>query len=159
MWRAGKGYGVQIVAAGRSRRKTDRGNGGACLSRNRRSASRAAPGHFDYSIYRNGNRVQAAGSRGPGAVCPRTQDVPAHGRSAYFKRRRGPTAHLAAGNARSGSGRALIRGYEEWIDGSGGGGVLSSGAGHGLFVCAQAGYAAGVEDAFFVSADGGVADQ
>jgi hypothetical protein len=123
----------------RRRREVDGGNGGACVSRNWRSASRAAAGDFDYAIDRDGDRVQASGNRSPGAVCARAEDVPAHGRGADFERGGGAETDPAAGDARSGSGCAFVWRDEERVDGRGGGGVLSSGAGEIFCLCASRG--------------------
>src|SRR4029077_18400421 len=57
------------------------------------------------------------------------------------------------------SGCAFVWRDEERVNGSGSGGVLSSGAGGGFLVCAQAGDATGIEDALHVGADGGAADE
>src|ERR1019366_7883087 len=54
---------------------------------------------------------------------------------------------------------AFVGRNEKRFDGRGGGGVLSSGTGGGFFVRAQAGDAAGLEDALHGGADGSVADQ
>src|SRR5271157_5599742 len=158
MWRAGKAYGLQAGASGSAGREADGGNGGTCVSRNWRPASRAAAGNFDYAIDRDGHRVQTGRSRGAGAVCPRAQDVFARGWSADFKRRGSAATNPAAGDARFGSGCAFVWRDEERVDGRGGGSVLSSGTGGGFFICAQAGDAAGIEDALHVGADGGAAD-
>ena len=157
MRRAGEVYRLQASAAGGASRETDGGNGGARISRDWGPASCAAAGDFDYAIDRNGDRVQAGGNRGAGAVCPCTQDISAHGRGADFKCRGSAATDPPPGDARSGSGCAFVWRDEEWVDGSGGGGVLSSGTGGRFLVCAQAGDATGIENALHVGADGGAA--
>src|SRR5208337_4384959 len=159
MWRAGKVYGLQTGSTGRAGRQAHGRDGGPRLSRHWGPASCTAAGDFDYAIDRNGDGVQAGGNPGAGAVCPRAEDVFAHGWGSDFKCGGGAAAYFAAGDARFGSGCTLVRRDEERVDGSGGGGVLSSGTGGGFFVCAQAGDAAGVEDALHVGADGSVADE
>src|ERR1039458_6815456 len=159
MWGAGKVYGLQTGAVGSARRQADGGHGGPCVSRNWRPASRAAAGDFDYASDRDGDGVPAGGNRGSGALCPRTENVFAHGWGADLKRRGGAATDSASSDARFGSGCALVRRDQERTNGRGGGGVLSSGTGGGFFVCAQAGDAVGVEDALHVGADGGAADE
>src|SRR5271155_3067872 len=159
MWSARKVYGLQTRASGSAGREADGGNSGPRVSRNRRSASRPAAGDFHYTVDRDGHSLQAAGNRSAGTVRSRAENVPAHGRGADFKCRGRPATEPAAGNARSGSGCAFVWRNKERADGSGSRGVLSSGAGRGLLVRAQAGDATGVEDALHVGADGGVADQ
>src|ERR1019366_6898756 len=127
------------------------------VSRSWRPASRAAAGDFDYASDRDGDGVPAGGNRGSGALCPRTENVFAHGWGADLKRRGGAATDSASSDARFGSGCALVRRDQERTNGRGGGGVLSSGTGGGFFVCAQAGDAVGVEDALHVGADGGAA--
>src|SRR5208282_3625071 len=159
MWRAGKVYGLQTGSTGRAGRQAHGRDGGPRLSRHWGPASCTAAGDFDYAIDRNGDGVQAGGNRGAGAVCPRAENVSAHGWGADFKCGGGAAAQLAAGDTRFGSRCSLVRWDEKRVDGSGGGGVLSSGTGGGFFVCAQAGDAAGVENALHVGADGGAAVQ
>src|SRR5208282_6141650 len=161
MWRAGKVYGLQTGASDSARRQADGGNGGPCLSRNWRPASRATAGDFDYASNRDGDGVQAGRNRGSSAVCPRAENVLAHGWGEDRKRRGSAAALtiLAAGDGRFGSGCAFVRRDEERFDGRGGGSVFSSGTGGGFFVCAQAGDAVGVEDALHVGADGSAADE
>src|ERR1035437_430169 len=159
MWRAGKVYGLQTGAVGSARRQADGGHGGPCVPRNWGPAPRAAEGDFDYASDRDGDSVPAGGNRGSGALCPRTENVLAHGWGAYFKRSGGAATDFTAGNARSRSRCSFVRRDEERDDGRGGGGVLSSGTGGGFLVCAQAGDAVGVQDALHVGADGGPADQ
>src|ERR1019366_4924260 len=158
MWGAGKVYGLQAGAVGSARRQADGGHGRPCVPRNWRPAPRAAEGDFDYASDRDGDGVPAGGNRGSGALCPRTENVFAHGWGADLKRRGGAATDSASSDARFGSGCALVRRDQERTNGRGGGGVLSSGTGGGFFVCAQAGDAVGVEDALPVGADGGAAD-
>src|SRR5208282_316682 len=159
MWGAGKVYGLQARTSGSTGWKADSGNGGACLSRNWRPASRAAASNFDHAIDRDGHRLQAAGNRGAGAVCPRAENVPARGRRADLERCGGAAANPAAGNAGFGSRCALVWRNEERVDGRGGSSFLSSGTGGGLFVRAEAGDATGIEDALPVGADGSATDE
>src|ERR1700674_4464152 len=156
---AGKVYRLQTCASCSAGWEIDGGNCGPWVPGNRGPASRAGAGNFDYASDRDGNCLQGGRNRGAGAVCPSTQDVPAHGWGADFKRRDGPAPNPAPGDARSGSGCPFVWRDEEWVDGRGGGGVLSPGAGGGFFVCAEAGDATGIEDALHVGADGGAADE
>src|SRR5713226_3116012 len=158
MWGAGEVYGLQTGAPASAGREADVGNGGPCISRNRRPASRTAAGNFDYAIDRAGDSVQAGGNRGAGAVRARAENVLAHGWCADFKRGGGAATDSSAGDARFGRRCAVVWRDEKRVDGRGGGGVLSSGTGRGFFVCAQAGDATGVENALPVGADGGAAD-
>src|SRR6266852_1685602 len=158
MWGAGEVYGLQTGASGSAGREAYGGNGGPCISRNRRPASCAAAGDFDYAIDRDGDSVQAGRSRGAGAVRARAENVLAHGWGADFKRGGGAATDSSAGDARFGRRCAVVWRDEKRVDGRGGGGVLSSGTGGGFFVCAQAGDATGVENALPVGANGGAAD-
>src|SRR6266481_5489309 len=157
MWRTGEVHGLQADTFSSTGREADGRNCGPCVSRNWGPASCAAAGDFDYAIDRNGDYIQTGGNRGAGAVCPRTQDVSAHGRGADFKCRGGAATDPPPGDARSGSGYAFVWRDEERADGRGGGGVLSPRTGGRFFVCAQAGDAAGIENALHVGADGGAA--
>src|SRR5437879_9668127 len=159
MWCARKVYRLQTCASGSAGWEIDGGNCGPWVPGNRGSASCATAGDFDYASDRNGDRLQGGRNRGAGAVCPRTQDVPAHGRGADFKRRGSPATNTAPSHARFGSGCAFVWRDEERADGRGGGGVLSSGTSGGFLVCAQAGDATGIENALHVGADGGAADR
>src|SRR5208282_4483476 len=156
---AGKVYGLQTGAPGGSGREADGGDGGACVSRNWGPTPCATAGHFDYTVDRNGDGLQAGRNRGTGAVCPRTENVPAHGWGANLECGGGAGAQPAASDARSGSGCAFVWRDEERVNGCGGGGVLSSGTSGEFLVCAQAGDAAGFEDAVHGGADGSAADE
>src|SRR5271156_6580246 len=147
MWRAGKAYRLQTDSADKAGREVDGGNRGACVSRNWGPTSCAAAGDLDYAIDRNGDCIQAGGNQGAGAVCARAKNVPAPGRSANFECRGGAGADPAASYSLFRSRCSFVWRDEERIDGSRGGGVLSSGTGGELSVCAQAGDATGIEDA------------
>src|SRR5208282_5603214 len=161
MRRAGEVYGLQTGAPGGAWWEVDGGNGDAGVSRNWGPASCATASDFDYAVDGDGDGVQAGRDRGAGAVCPRAENVLAHGRGADLKRCSGAaTVSLAAaGDTGFGSGCAFVRGDQEWFDGGGGGGVLSSGARRGFFVSAQARDAVGIEDALHGGADGSAADE
>src|ERR1700687_2094650 len=155
---AGKVYRLQTRASCSAEWEIDGGNCGPWVPGNRGPASCATAGNFDYASDRDGDCLQGGGTPGAGAVCPRAEDVPAHGWGADFKRRGGAATNSAPGDARSGSGCAFVWRHKERVDGSGGGCLLSSGTGGRFLVCAQAGDATGLEDALHVGADGGAAD-
>src|SRR5260370_35248512 len=156
MWSAGEVYRLQTGASGSAGREAYGGNGGPRVPRNWGPASCAAAGDLDHAIDRNGNRVQAGGSRGAGAVRARAENVLAHGWGADLKRGSGAATNTAAGNARFGSRCAFVWRDEKRVEGRGGGVVLSSGTGRGFFFCLQAGDATAIYNALQARARAGV---
>ena len=90
----------------------------------------------------------------------RARNVSARGRRTHRQCRRQPGANAAAGYARPGRGRALVRRHEEWNHGRRSGRLLQSQKlSHGFSLPAQARDATRVEDALHRGAIRGAADE
>ena len=140
MRRAGKAYGMQADSAAASGWEDHARLGAARLSRDRRPASRAGAGHLDHAVDRDGDGLPAGRDPGAGRLCARARNVSAHGRRAHCQCRRHSGPDAAAGDARPGRGRALVRRNEERNHGRRSGRVFQSQARARIFsICASKG--------------------
>src|SRR5512141_958709 len=147
MWRSGETYGMQADSTAATGWEDHRGASAACVSRDRRPASRATAGGLDHAIDGDGDCLSTWGDSRVGGFRASARHVSAHGWGAHCERCRLAGPEFAGGDSRSGRRCAHLWRHEKWNDGRRGGGFLPPGLEPGLSIPAEAGHAIEFENA------------